>query len=194
MTLTFHVLWMLCALGAVAFAATAGLRVRTIAAMAVGLVAGVVWASPGRLPDPVLIGSLAVIAAGVYLFRPRLRLAIAAFGGLLAGMMTSLIEVQGVPAIMSPVLAVALLAVPAWLARTRPTFAPELLRDEAMLIVGVVGLGVAMLPGVLDGWQAATTLSAASERTSAAAVPIWTVGLLLTASSLGALYSLWSRR
>jgi hypothetical protein len=194
MTLTFHVLWMLCALGAVAFAATAGLHVRAMAAMVVGLAVGAAWTSPGRLPDPVLVGSLTVIAAAVYLFRPRLRLATAAFGGVLAGVMTSLLEVQGVPAVLSPVLAAALLALPAWLAHTRPTFAPELLRDESMLIVSVVALGVAVLPGVLDGWQAATTLSAASERTPAAAVPTWTLGVLLTSSLLGACYSLWSRR
>ena len=194
MTLTFHVLWMLCALGAVAFAATAGPHVRAVAAMIVGLGAAVLWTSPGRLPNPVFIGSLTVIAAAVYLFRPRLRLATAAFGGVLAGAMTSLLEVQGVTTVLSPVLAVVLVAVPAWLARTRPTFAPELLRDEAMLIVSVVGLGVAVLPGVLDGWQAAMTLSAASDRTPSAAVPLWTLGLLITASLLGAVYSLWSRR
>ncbi len=185
---------MLCALGAAVFAAAAASRLRGLAAAALGRAAGAAWAAPARLPDAAAIGALTALVAAGYLFRPRVRLFCAAFGGLLAGLATALLEVQGLPVVLSPIAALLLVAIPAWLARTRPGFAPEVLRDESMLAIGLLGLAVAVLPGILDGWQAAATLAAASERTVGAAVPLWTLVLLVTSSSLGALYSVWSRR
>ena len=194
MTLTYHALWMLCALGTVIFATAAAAHVRPMAALAAGLIAGVVWWSPGRVPDAADTGLLTSVAAALYLFRPRLRLVTAAFGGALAGMLATLVELQGVSPTVSPLAGIALVAVSIWLARTRASFAPEPLRDEAMLMIGLVGLGVAILPGVMDGWQAATNLAGATERVATASLPMWTLFLLLTTSSCGAFYSLWSRR
>lgn len=194
MTITYHALWMLCALGAVVFATGAASHVRSIAALAIGLVGGLVWWSPGRLPDAALTGLLTVLVAALHLFSPRLRIVAVVFGGALAGMFAALLEVQGVSPVVSPLAGIVFVAVPLWLARTRPAFAPEPLRDEAMLTISVVGLSVAILPGVLDGWQAATNLSAATERVATASLPTWTLLLLLMTSSCGAFYSLWSRR
>jgi hypothetical protein len=193
-TLTYHALWMLCALGTVVFATAAAPYVRPTAALAAGFVAGVVWWSPERVPDAAETGFLTSLAAALYLFRPRLRLVSAAFGGVLAGMLATLIEMYGLSPQLSPLAGIALVAASIWLARTKPSFAPEPLRDEAMLMIGLVGLTVAILPGVMDGWQAATNLAAATERVAAASVPMWTLFLLLTTSSCGAFYSLWSRR
>ena len=194
MTLTYHALWMLCALGTVVFATAAAPHVRPITALAAGLIAGVVWWSPERVPDAAETGFLTSLAAALYLFRPRLRLVTAAFGGVLAGMLAALFEMYGVSRNVSPVAGIALVAVSIWLARTKSSFAPESLRDEAMLIIGLIGLGVAILPGVMDGWQAATNLSAATERVPTASLPMWTLLLVLTTSSCGAVYSVWSRR
>lgn len=185
---------MLCLLGAVVFAVAAARHVRTLTAFAVGLVASVWLVSPGRMPDAATTGALATIAAAVHLFRPRWRIATAVCGGALAGVMSVLLEIQGVPAVVSPVAPVLVSAVAVWLARTRVTFAPEALRDEGMLAIAALGFAVAVLPGILDGWQAATNLSAASSRQAAASVPLWTLAVLLVSSSLGALYSFWSRR
>lgn len=193
-TVTYHALWMLCALGTVVFATAAAPHVRPIAALAAGLIAGVLWWSPARVPDAAATGMLTCLAAALYLFRPKLRLVAAAFGGALAGMLAALVEMYGVSATVSPLPGIALVVVAIWLARTRPSFAPELLRDEAMLMIGTVGLSVAILPGVLDGWQAATNLAAATERVATASLPMWTLLVLLTTSSCGAFYSLWSRR
>jgi len=88
-----------------------------------------------------------------------------------------------------------LAATSAWLARVRPSFAPEVLRDEALLGLCLLGLVVAIVPGVTDGWQAAATLTiepAAPGPTTP--VPTWTLALVGTATALGAVYSLWSRR
>jgi hypothetical protein len=185
---------MLCALGTVVFATAAASHARPMTALAAGLIAGVLWWSPARVPDAAVTGMLTSLAAALYVFRPRLRLVSAAFGGALAGMLAALVEMYGVSPRVSPLAGIALVAVPIWLARTRPSFAPELLRDESMLMIGLVGLSVAILPGVMDGWQAATNLAAATERVGTTSLPMWTLLLLATTSSCGAFYSLWSRR
>ena len=193
-TLSFHALWMLCALGAVVFAAAAARPVREQAFLAAGFGAGALLASPERLPDPALAGTLAAAAAAVYLFRPGYAMLAAGFGGALGGMWTALLEVQGLPLPVALAAGAVALVVPSHLARTRATFAPELLRDEGLLAIAVLGLAVAILPAILDGWQAAGTLSATSERPSAAALPVWTLTIILMSASLGGLYSFWSRR
>lgn len=194
MTLTFQALWLLCGLGAVVCAAASARRARDLAGLATGFAAAVAVVSPGRPPDAATAGTLAVLAAAIALFRPRWAILSALAGGALAGMLSALLEVQGLPPLVSPVAAGLLLVVPVWLSRTRPHFAPERVREEAWLGIGMLGLVVAVLPGVLDGWHAAANLAAPTERTISMMVPAWTLTLLLTSTMLGALYSLWSRR
>jgi hypothetical protein len=118
----------------------------------------------------------------------------AACGGALAGMWSALLEVQGLPAPVALTVAGLALVVSAWLARTRPAFAPELLRDEGLLAISVLGLGVAVMPAILDGWQAAGSLSVTPERQGSTGIPVWTLTIILMSASLGAVHSFWSRR
>ena len=193
MTLTFHALWLLCALGAAVFAAAARTRVER-AAIAGGFLIGL-FASPSRLPDAALVGMMAAMAAIGYLFRPRFAVPAFIAGGALAGLLSALLQVQGLHVYLAPAVAAVTVIASMYLAATRPAFAPDVLRDEGLLAIAVLGLGVALLPGVLDGWQAAANLSAAgAERRGGASVPMWTLVLLLITSCLGALYSSWSRR
>jgi hypothetical protein len=186
---------MLCAFGVVVHAATAAPRSRDLTAFAAGFVLATVAASPQRLPDPSWIGVVSAGAAVVILFRPRLAIVSAAWGGALGGILTAMTEAQGlhpVAAVAAPAL---LAASTVWLTRARPVFAPDVLRDEALLAVCLVGLVVAIVPGVIDGWQAAATLTiepAAPAPTTP--VPAWTLALVGMATALGAVYSLWSRR
>ena len=142
MTTTFHALWMLCALGAVVHAATAAHRVRDVTALAVGFVLATIVASPQRLPDPEWVGALSAGVAIAVLFRPRLAVLAAGWGGALGGMLTALTEVQGVPAAASVGPVVVLIATVVWLTRLRPSFAPDRLRDEALLAITLLGLVV----------------------------------------------------
>ena len=82
-------------------------------------------------------------------------MASAAWGGALGGMLTAMTEVQGLHPMAALAAVSVLAATPAWLARVRPSFAPEVLRDEALLGLCLLGLVVAIVPGVTDGWQAA---------------------------------------
>ena len=195
MTFSFHALWMLCAFGIVVHAATAGRRVRDLIALASGFAVATIVASPQRLPDPAWVGVMSAGAAVVVLFRPRYAMASAAWGGALGGMLTAMTEVQGLHPIAG-VAAVALLAAAsAWLSRVRPAFAPEVLRDEALLGLCIMGLVVAIIPGVIDGWQAAANLTITPATPGPTTpVPTWTLTLVSTATALGAVYSLWSRR
>jgi hypothetical protein len=186
---------MLCAVGVVVHAATAAHRVRDLAVFAVGFVIAAIAASPQRLPDPAWIGLISTGAAVVILFRPRLSVVSAFWGGTLGGILTALIEVQG----LHPIAAVAAPALPAaiavWLTRTRPAFAPDVLRDEALLGLCLLGLVVAILPGVIDGWQAAANLTIESAAPAPSMpIPAWTLTLVGTATALGVLHAVWSRR
>jgi len=189
---------MLCALGSVVFAAATPAGVRPSAALAAGFAAAALLTSASSLPNAAWTGGLAAVAASAYLFKPRLKLAAIGIGGALGGFWASLLEVQGLPMPVALLVAAGLLILTMRLVRTRAGFATDALKEEGLLAIGVLGLGVAMLPGVLDGWQAATNLSGAGgapERAAApVSIPMWTLALLLASTMLGALYSFWGRR
>jgi len=186
---------MLCALGSSVHAARAARRLRDLVAFGAGFAVAASVSSPQRLPDPAWVGVLSAVAAVIILFRPTFAIAASAWGGALGGMLTAMIEVQGLPPVAA-VAAPALLAVIAvWQARVRPRFAPDIVLDEALLGVCLLGLVVSIAPGVIDGWQAAANLTIEPATPGRATpVPVWTIALVGTATTLGAVYSLWSRR
>jgi hypothetical protein len=194
-TIAFHALWMLCALGTVVYSAAAARRARDLTALAIGFVVATIVTSPQRLPDPAWVGVLSAGIAMVALFRPRFAVLAAAWGGALGGMLTALTEVQGLHPAASVGPVVVLVVTVVWLTRLRPTFAPDVLRDEALMAVCLLGLLVAIVPGVIDGWQAAANLTIEPATPGPATpIPAWTLTLVGTATALGAVYSLWSRR
>src|SRR5262245_13735874 len=186
---------MLCALGGVVFAAAAAGNRRDIAAFACGLLAAALLVGPGRLPEPSWVGALAAGGAAGYLVRPGYGIVLAAGGGMLGGLSAALAESRGVPAAAAFPVVIVLMVTRVWLARTRPGFASDVVRDEALIAVILLGLVVAVMPGVLEGWQAASNLTVASTGAGdSTSIPMWTLTLVGTALALGAMYSLWSRR
>ena len=193
MTVTFHVLWMLCALGAIAFAATAARAWRHVAVFAAGFVAGAAWAALRGLPDAPLVGAAAAAAVVLYLRRPRWALLAVATGGALGGLLPELLWLQGVPHYAAWPAAAVVVALPVWLARSRPWFAPPVLQDDALLGVLGMGLVLAVLPGVLDGWQSALALNISPAEAGGQLSP-WLVAVVSGALLMGAVHSVWSRR
>jgi hypothetical protein len=196
-TLTFHALWMVCALGAATLAAVPSLSWRNRASLAIGFALSAGWLSSARPPDSPTIGVAAAGAAAVVLLRPDR----AAWGllvaGVLAGSWSALLEAQGVPVSIAIVAAALAPMASLYFASRSPSFLPGRIRDEALLGLIVGGVLVAMLPGVLDGWQAAVNLKiqgAEPGSEAMAAVPVWTMTLGAGALVSGALFSLWSRR
>jgi hypothetical protein len=193
MTLFFPLVWMLCALGAVVFAAASARDRRRAVGFGGGLIAGFVMARPGP-PDPALVGSLAVGAVAIFLFRPRYADLAAMLGGSVAGLWTAVLQAQGLPFLSTPFVVVTLSGVSAWLARSRSTFAPERLVDEGLLAIGALGIIALTLPSILDGWQTAVALAATSSRQASVTLPLWTAAFIVGCLSVGGVYSAWSRR
>ena len=193
MTLFFHLVWMLCALGAAVFAAVVARDRRRSLLFAAGFVAGIVLARSGP-PDPALAGSLALGAAAIFLFKPRYALAAAALGGAVAGLWSALLAAQGLPRVVAPAGAAALSGLTMWFTRTRSGFAPARLLDEGLLAIGAIAIVALTLPSILDGWQTAVALAATSTRQAPDGLPLWTAAFLLTCTCLGGMYAAWSRR
>jgi hypothetical protein len=185
---------MLCALGAVTFAAAAAPRRRWLIALALGFLSVAVFSGPGQLPDPEVAGLFAAAGAVVYLFRPRYASLGLVLGGALAGMLSQVIAIVGMPSPGAAAVVALAMAGVVRLARTRPVFSPESLREEALLIVCTLGLVVAVLPSVLDGWQAAANLNLRVEDVARQAIPTWALSVIAMSTLLGAAHALWSRR
>jgi hypothetical protein len=193
MTLDFHALWMLTGVGTVVFAALAAPTWTAHAAAAVAFAlasaAGLWFGAPPADAAGVLIAGAAVIL----LLRPGTAGVAPFAGGALAGVWGSMLAAQDVPVgVAVPAAAVWPIAA-AWCAR-RPGFLSRRMRDEALLLLTVLGVITAVLPGVQDGWRAAVNLSLQSPPAAALPLPAWTVGVGASALLLGALFSLWSRR
>jgi hypothetical protein len=185
---------MLCALGTATFAAVAAPRRQWLIALAVGFLSTIAVSGRQPSPDPEVAGLVAAAAAVVYLFRPRYAWFALVLGGSLAGMLIQVMGLIGAPqAVTAPLMATGLAAV-VWHTRKRQVFAPEMLREEALLIVCILGLLVAVLPSVLDGWQAAANLNVQGENVAVQAIPMWTLTVVAASMLLGIAHAFWSRR
>jgi hypothetical protein len=193
MTLLFHGLWMLCAFGAAVFAAVA-IRGWWSAAFAVlGFALGAIAAGPAHLPDSTWLGVLASLVAALGFAWPRHWILTSLAAGAFAGVWASLFQVQGLPFVPALAAAVVVPTLAAWLGAKRRQFAPPVLRDEALLAVCILGIAIAIAPGVLEGWRSARALNL-DARSPGQAVPAWTLFLAGVSVASGGLYSLWSRR
>jgi hypothetical protein len=184
---------MLCALGALSFAAVAADRWPRRVAVFAGLALGSVLTFDGQLPDAVLTASAVAAVSAIQLFRPGARLLTACCAGVLGALWVALLQAQGVPSGAGLAIVSGLLTATLYLAVRRPAFAPRALRDDALVLMLIGGVVVAAAPSVLDGWRAAFNLSV-GERGTAVQIPGWIV-MFVTATVLGGgAYSLWSRR
>jgi hypothetical protein len=193
LNLFFHSLAMLCSLASVAFA-TVDTRARGCVALALGFVLAAIGVGAGRLPDPVWVGSVVACLGAVGLARPGWATVLAACGGALAGIWMSMLQFGGVPLPLAVVVAATPPALAAFFSCRRPGFAPAALREEALLVVLVLGVAVAAAPGVAAGWQSAVTLNLQQKEVASEAVPAWTLLLTLGAATFGGLYTVWMRR
>ena len=193
MTLPFYALSMLCGLGAVVFAAASGPSQRSRVSAATMFCIGAGWTAGMGVPPPEAIGCLAAAGAAVFLLRSTWVASAAGLGGALAGVWSGVLATQGLTRWVAVPLALASLSA-AMLGQRNPEFAPPHLRDEGLVLVCALALGVAMLPGVLDGWSAAQNLTVQPANLQGSVVPAWTLAMTSGALGLGGGYALWSRR
>ena len=77
---------------------------------------------------------------------------------------------------------------------TAPVVLPATAAGVLLVVVCALALGVALLPGVLDGWGAAQSLTVQPADMQRQLIPTWTLAMTSSALGLGAGYALWSRR
>ena len=201
MTPFFHGLFFLCVLGAVVLASVSvgGGRPRrtgwrSAATVAVGFTGAVALVRPERLPEPVIVATLSACIAALQLVRPRNTLPVALFGGALAGVSASLLQVYGLPAGIALPLAVFSPAVAMLLAVRVPDFAPTDLQEEALLGLLAFSLLTALVPVMAAGWQSASALNLVGGPKVDFALPAWTLTLAIVSIFLGGAYATWRRR
>jgi hypothetical protein len=178
---------LVCALSGAAFAVCGPYAAWVkLTAFAAGLLVGVVVV-------PILpiagLGLIAGVVGGALLWRDRWTLLAAFAAGVLAA---------GAGLLLTPLLgptigwiaAVAGYVFSTGMAR-QPGFVSNRMRDEALSLVALLGLGAAALPGIAAGWQTALALRVAPG--TVPAVPAWVVWAGCTSAALGAVYSYWRR-
>ena len=165
MTIFLQAFGILCGLACVVFATAASSRRLDLVTMSLGFVAtavwSVVWIGPQDRPDPAWVGLLVVAVATLGLLRPGLQIFSAVSAGVLGGLWAWFLQTQGLSLVVALLLPAALLGIAVFAGR-RPDFAPPSIREEALLLVGCLGLIVALGPELLAGWRSAAALNAAS--------------------------------
>jgi hypothetical protein len=189
-----HAVGTLCALCAASFAALRPADRAGVAALLVGFAAALVAVTPTRFPEPASVGAAAALLAVVALFRPRWWLATALAAGAFAGLWVSGLRAQGLPLAPALLLAGAVPAAGVALTTRRPAFAPSVLREEALLLVGGLGLVVALGAQLAAGWRSAVALAAQPLSGAQSAGEGWLAAFVLACVVLGGLYSVWKRR
>ena len=189
---------MLCALGSVVFAtATASIDAglgRATSWIALGAGFGLtIWLGSDRTIDASWIGGIVVLVAAWQLGRPGRALAMIGAAGALAGLWALLLQAIGLPGFLAVPGAAFAPIVSAYLSMRISRFAPDLLREEAMLAVLILALVVGMAPTVSQGWQSALALNMTEKGGASTPVPLWMLSLVGASMTLGGLYSLWRR-
>jgi hypothetical protein len=185
---------MLCGLGTAVLAAVPARSWSTLGFLPLSFAATVLLIGPDRSPDSSRIASLVAIFGLLDLFRPRRDVWAAVGAGVSAGVWSVLLQLQGLPAVPSLIVAASLPGLSAYFATRRRAFASAQVRDEALVGVIALGLTTAVIPGVLAGWRSAIALNLEGGGDVNQMVPVWV--LLVTGASvaLGGLYSVWVRR
>lgn len=199
--MTFHMLWLLCGLGAAVFAThvasgatrTFAARSPTWIALAAGFVLAALWLRSGRAVDASWVGGLVAAVAAWQLVRPGRSAVMTLAAGALAALWASLIQVQGLPQSAAMAVGAALLLASAALAERRPNFAPSLLREEGLVVVLVIAVVVAVAPVVSQGWQSALALNLTDTSATTVIFPAWMLSFIGASIALGGLWSLWRR-
>lgn len=185
---------MLCGLGAASFATTAAGKRQSLTVLLLAFVGGAVFLRPEALPPAAWTGCIVAVAATLYLFRPETTIATSLCGGFLAALGTALLQIQGIPWPLALILFGIVPGISAYLATKRPVFAPDTLRQEAMLLMIALGLAVAMIPEISSGWLSAEALNRSERSNVDQVIATWVFVLVAASLVLGGFYSLLRRR
>jgi len=149
----------------------------------------------GHTIAPTPAASLIAVASGYLLLRPAAanKLAPLAAGAVAAQWATAL-TLLGAPEPAAAILAAATLLGVTVLTTRRSRFAPRIIREEALLLVGSVAGLLAIGPGIISGWQSALALRATPLNDTPLAVAPWPFAVVGVALALGGLYATWKHK
>lgn len=100
----------------------------------------------------------------------------------------------GAPWLLALPLAFAIALGAWWLVQHRSEFCAPNLRTQALMGLTWLGLLIAAMPGVIDGWHSAQALTRTVEASTDQTIPPWIWPCALTALLLGFLRGVWGRR
>jgi hypothetical protein len=158
-------------------------------ALLAGFGVAVIW----LWPQPVWTGGTVALVAVLGLGVPRLGLLRAVVAGVLAGLWVHVLQSYGLPGWSAVPLAAAVPGAAAVLAHRSPRFAPVVMREEALLMIGVLGLVVAAAPSLSMGWRSAVAMNLEPGSAAQPVTGLWVPLGLGAVVSLGGLHTLWRR-
>jgi hypothetical protein len=213
MILGNQALWLLCGVGAAVFA-TVSRRPLDVLAAAAGFVLAAAFAGRHGVPDPTWMGSATAVVAAALLAtsgdqetargtsaQSRVSVLVATgCGGALAALSGVLLHTEGFPIAAALTIGAVCPGVASYLAMTRTDFAPRAIREEALVLVLGLGISVATVPRLLDGWRSALALNVQQPVAAGGvglALPPWTLAVVAASIGIGgvcARFSRWRRR
>jgi hypothetical protein len=165
-----------------------------LAALVVGFAAAAALIRPQALPPAAGTGWIVALIAALFLGRPKTTILPGVCGGFLAALWSALLQIQGLPRLAALTVAGIVAATSVYLATKRASFAPDALKQEAMLVMIVLGLAVAVIPEISAGWQSALALNREERNSAEQIIANWVLVLSAVSVVLGGLYSLLRRR
>jgi hypothetical protein len=179
-------------LAAAAFAGSSTPRPASLVAMAASFAAGlaVFLALPAAAGLPIVV----VLGVALALARPNWPLVPAVAAGSTAAACVSVLTTAGIPLAVGVAASIGVVALAAALAALRRGFAPAKLRDEALLLVGVLALLAVVGGEVAAGWRSATAFAATPIAGDAPSGGFGLVAVVVVAVVLGGGYGWWTRR
>lgn len=149
------------------------------------------WFGP---PAAATLGFCVVAAAVTALVRPRWFLLPPLAAGFAAAGWITILEAQGLPWLPSALAPAILLGVAVGLAARRRGFLSAEMHDEALVLVAVFALLLAIGPDVVDGWRSSVALQAEPLAAAGPQVGPWLGALVAAVVLVGAAYTAWKRR
>lgn len=193
--LELKLLVILCGIATIAVGSYAATAATHRIAMAAGFLASIVVARQGLVLTPSAAATLIAITSALLLLRPQSGRTIAPVAvGAIAAQWAAALTAVGLPSPAAGSLAAGALAGVTILKANDDRFAPLVIQEEALLLVGGLAGLLATGPGIMRGWQSAVALRAIPlTETSASAAP-WPFAVVGVALALGSVYAAWRHR
>lgn len=189
-----HVAGVLTALAVAGFAAPCAATAGTVAILVASVTGVTLLFIATGIPQHSTIAFVILAGAVLALTRPAWWILPPLAAGFSGVAWTSILRLQGLPWAPAVLAAGLLITAAVVLAKRRVGFTTAALRDEALLMIGVLAALVAMAPDAVGGWQSGLALTAGPLSSEGPTGGPWLALLVVGCMLLGGSYTLWKRR